>query len=225
MILPHLEKEKSYWDQGLQFVVGIDEVGRGPLAGPVVAGAVIVQPHVIEEVQYLPEYNLVRDSKTLSARQREKAYDFVTKNFEWGIGMSGEKTIDRANILQAAFLAMKKAISDLKRKTNSAPHIVLLDGRSPIPNFSVRQENIVNGDRHIFSISAASIVAKVTRDRMMLALHKKFPEYNFAKHKGYGTKMHFEMIGKYGLCDIHRKSFKVRNKYAHYANDRELQNK
>jgi len=207
MILPHLEKENFFWEQGLQFVAGIDEAGRGPLAGPVVAGAVIVQPHIVEELQYLPEYNLIRDSKTLSAKQREYAYDFVTANFEWGIGISSEKTIDRINILQAAFLAMKKAISDLKRKLENQVDIVLLDGKFPIPNISIRQESIVQGDKHIFSISAASIVAKVTRDRLMIAAHEKFPQYGFARHKGYGTREHFEMIGKYGLCEIHRKSF------------------
>lgn len=207
MIYPHLEKEKLYWEQGLQFVVGIDEAGRGSLAGPVVAGAVIVQPHVIEEVQSAPEFKLVRDSKTLSEKQREKAYDFVTQNFQWGVGITDEKTIDRINILQAAYLSMKKAVSDLKSKTKNIPQIILIDGRSPIPNISIRQESIVSGDKHIFSISAASIVAKVTRDRIMLEYSEKYPQYDFAKHKGYGTKLHFEMIEKHGLCDIHRKSF------------------
>lgn len=207
MILPHLEKEKLYWEQGLQFVAGIDEAGRGPLAGPVVAGAVIVQPHIIEEVRNAPEFKLVRDSKMLSALQREKAYEFVTQNFQWGIGFSDEKTIDRVNILQASFLAMKKAVSNLKSKTKQSPQIILIDGRSPIPNISIRQESIVSGDKHIFSISAASIVAKVTRDRIMLEYSEKYPQYDFARHKGYGTKLHFEMIEKHGMCDIHRKSF------------------
>jgi ribonuclease HII len=207
MILPHLEKEQFYWEQGLQFVVGIDEAGRGPLAGPVVAGAVIVQPHIIEEVRDVSEFKLVRDSKTLSARQREKAYDFVTQYFEWGVGICDEKMIDRINILQASFLAMKKAISDIKSKTKNSPDIVLIDGRSPIPNISICQESIVSGDKYIFSISAASIVAKVTRDRIMLEYSETYPQYDFSKHKGYGTKLHFEMIEKHGMCDIHRKSF------------------
>ncbi|MFH0929740.1 MAG: ribonuclease HII [Candidatus Moraniibacteriota bacterium] len=207
MIYPHLEKEKYHWDQGREFVVGIDEAGRGPLAGPVVAGAIIVRPCVIEEIQNAPEFKLIRDSKTLSAHQREKAYEFITQYFEWGAGICDEKTIDRVNILQASFLAMKKAISDIKSKTKSNPEIILIDGRSPIPNISIRQESIVAGDKFIFSISAASIVAKVTRDRIMFKYHEKYPEYNFAKHKGYGTKLHFEMIKKHGMCDIHRKSF------------------
>jgi len=207
MIYPHLEKEKYHWEKGFTNVVGIDEAGRGPLAGPVVAGAVILYPEVIEKIKKAPEYKLIRDSKTLSASQRERAYGFIVQNFKWGVGFSDEKAIDRVNILQAAFLAMKKAISDIKRKTEGEPEMILLDGKNPIPNISIRQESIIAGDRHIFSISAASIVAKVTRDRIMLAYHDKFPEYGFAKHKGYGTRLHFEMIEKYGLCEIHRKSF------------------
>ncbi|MFA6285371.1 MAG: ribonuclease HII [Parcubacteria group bacterium] len=207
MIYPHLEKEKYHWDQGKKLVVGIDEAGRGPLAGPVVAGAVVVFPEITENLKNSPEFKLVRDSKMLSARQREKAYEFIIQNFQWGVGLSDEKTIDRVNILQASFLAMKKAISELKSKTKSNPEIILIDGCSPIPNISISQESIVSGDKFIFSISAASIVAKVTRDRIMLEYHEKYPQYDFAKHKGYGTKLHFEMIEKHGLSDIHRKSF------------------
>jgi ribonuclease HII len=208
MIQSHLEKEKYHWSQGRKFIAGIDEAGRGPLAGPVVAGAVVVFPETIKKIENIAESKLIRDSKTLSARQREKAYDFIIQNFEWGVGISDEKTIDRINILQAAFLAMKKAISDIKSKIKHDPEIVLVDGRSPIPNISIFQESIVGGDKFVFSISAASIIAKVTRDRMMLDFHEKYPVYGFAQHKGYGTRLHFEMIEKYGLCEIHRKSFK-----------------
>jgi ribonuclease HII len=207
MIYPHLEKEKHFWNLGLNFVVGVDEAGRGPLAGPVVAGAVFISPSTIEKVKAAKEFKLVRDSKTLSARQRGIAFDFIVQNFDWGVGFSDEKTVDRINILQASFLAMKKSLSDLKKKLEGDIEIILIDGRSPIPNMSVRQEAIVGGDRDIFSISAASIVAKVTRDRMMLEYDKKFPEYGFEKHKGYGTKFHFEMIEEHGPCEIHRKSF------------------
>jgi ribonuclease HII len=209
MIYPHLEKENEYWGNGLKIVVGIDEAGRGPLAGAVVAGAVFVRPNLVENIKKAPEFRLIRDSKTLSARQRDQAYDFIIQNFDWGVGWSDEKSIDRINILQAAFLAMKKAITNLKRKIESDIEILLVDGRSPIPNISMKQENIVGGDKFVFSISAASIIAKVTRDRMMLELHEKFPEYGFAKHKGYGTKLHFEMIAKHGPCDVHRKSFRL----------------
>lgn len=211
MIYPHLEKEKYYWNQGLYRIAGIDEAGRGPLAGPVVAGAVIARPDLIESLKKAPEYKLIRDSKTVSSKQREQAYSFITRHFEWGMGWCDHSTVDRINVLQASFLAMKKALSDLKRKARKDTDAILVDGRSPLPNISIRQENIIAGDRHIFSISAASIIAKVTRDRMMLNWHEKFPEYGFARHKGYGTKFHFEMIERHGLCEIHRKSFKIRH--------------
>lgn len=214
MILPTLEYEKKYWEEGLKIIVGIDEAGRGPLAGPVVAGAVVVFPEIAEAIKEDALYGLIRDSKTLSSRQRERVYDLITASFPFGIGWSSHDTVDRVNILQAAFLAMKKAISDLKNKLESEIGVVLIDGRNIIPNISVRQENIVGGDKIIFSISAASIVAKVTRDRMMIALHEKFPHYGFARHKGYGTKFHFEMIKKHGPCEIHRKSFRLFQKRA-----------
>lgn len=209
MQLPTLDREKKYWDEGVKIIVGLDEAGRGPLAGSVVAGAVFVRPNLIGNIKKAPEFRLIRDSKTLSARQREQAYEFIVKNFEWGVGSSDEKSIDRINILQATYLAMKKAITDLKRKTENDIEMLLIDGRSPIPNISMRQENVVGGDKFVFSISAASIIAKVTRDRMMMEIHEKFPEYGFAKHKGYGTKLHFEMIAKHGPCDVHRKSFRL----------------
>lgn len=212
MHFPTLDREKKFWSEGVKIVVGIDEAGRGPLAGPVVAGAVTASPEAVEIALAAPEFRLIRDSKTLSAKQREKAYDFITQHFGWGVGLSDEKTIDRINILQAAYLSMKKAISHLKTKTKNAPEIVLVDGRSPIPNISIRQECIVQGDKHIFSISAASIVAKVTRDRLMIARHEKFPEYGFAKHKGYGTKFHYDMLEKHGPCEAHRKSFRLKRK-------------
>ncbi len=209
MILPTFEYETKYWDKGAKIVVGIDEAGKGPLAGPVVAGAVIVRANIIGEIQSAPEFKLIRDSKSLSAKQREKAYEFIVANFEWGVGISDEKTIDRINILQAAYLAMKKAISDIKRKVKITPEVILVDGRSAIPNISLRQETIIQGDKNVFSIAAASIVAKVTRDRLILVFHEKFPQYGFDRHKGYGTREHFAMIEKYGLCEIHRKSFKL----------------
>lgn len=159
-----------------------------------------------------PEYKLIRDSKTLSAKQRQKAADFIANLFPCGIGWSGNETIDRVNILQASFLAMKKALSDLKRKLDGGIDIILLDGRQEIPNLSMRQKAIISGDKNIFSISAASIIAKTTRDRMMIRYHEKFPLYGFARHKGYGTKFHFEMIEKYGPCEIHRRSFRLLKK-------------
>ena len=210
MILPTLDYEKKYWKDGYKVVVGLDEAGRGPLAGPVAAGAVVVFPEIIDKIGKNDALGLIRDSKALSARQREKAYEFIAENFPFGIGWSDHETIDRVNILEASFLAMKKAISDLKRKLGGDVEMLLLDGRNLIPNTTMRQRNIVGGDKIIFSISAASIVAKVNRDRMMLNFHQKFPEYHFDKHKGYGTKLHFEMLAKHGPCEIHRKSFKLK---------------
>lgn len=212
MILPTLECEKKYWSGGVKIVAGIDEAGRGPLAGPVVAGAVVIFPESQENITNNSACRIIRDSKTLSFRQREKAFDFIAGNFLFGVGWSSHETIDRVNILQASYLAMKKAISDLRSKLSVNIDVVLVDGRSAIPNISLRQENVVGGDKDIFSISAASIVAKVTRDRMMLELHEKFPEYGFDRHKGYGTKLHFEMIEKFGPCEIHRKSFRAKPK-------------
>ncbi|MDD5489862.1 MAG: ribonuclease HII [Candidatus Moranbacteria bacterium] len=212
MQLPTLEYEKKYWGEGLKVIVGIDEAGRGPLAGPVVAGAVVVLPEIAEEIKGDSLFGLIRDSKALSSSQRERAYDLITASFPFGIGWSSHETVDRVNILQAAFLAMKKAVSDLKRKLEDDVDLLLVDGRGLIPNISTKQENIIGGDKIVFSISAASIVAKVTRDRMMLELHEKFPEYGFARHKGYGTKFHFEMIEKHGPCEAHRKSFRLKRK-------------
>ncbi len=207
MILPTLDLEYKYWNKNLNVLVGVDEAGRGPLAGPVVAGAVVVFPERIKRVKTREHWQLIRDSKTLSAKQREKAYSFIAENFSFGAGWCGEKTIDRINIMQATFLAMKKALSDLKRKIKSDPSLILLDGKAFLPNISLKQKPIMNGDRTVFSISAASIVAKVTRDRMMLDYHRKFPQYGFDRHKGYGTKLHFEMLKKFGPCGIHRKTF------------------
>ena len=173
------------------------------------------------------KWTLVRDSKTLSSKQREKLFDFIHENFHVGVGICDHKTIDRINILQATFLAMKKAFTSLMRNSklaisnsekekNKNPnyklpitnYIVLLDGNKPIPNFSAEQKAIPNGDKRIKSISAASIIAKVTRDEIMQEMHKKYPRYGFNKHKGYGTKHHMKMLQKHGPCKIHRKSFR-----------------
>ncbi len=187
------------------------------------------------------KWTLVRDSKTLSHKQREKLFDFIHEHFYVGVGICDHKTIDRMNILQASFLAMKKAIVSLmieisnfqflppsrdpvkavtisnkitNSKSQNTKYIILLDGNKPIPNFSGEQKAIVNGDRLVKSISAASIIAKVTRDRIMLEMHKKYPHYHFHKHKGYGTKLHMKMLEKHGPCKIHRRSFKPVKKLA-----------
>ncbi|MEW6609951.1 MAG: ribonuclease HII [bacterium] len=180
---------------GYELIGGIDEVGRGPLAGPVVA-AVAILPKEIK----IPGIN---DSKKLSPKQRERLFKTISDVvIDWGIGIVNEEIIDEINILRATHLAMKKAIDSLKSK----PHFLLVDGLK-IPSIDIPQKPIIRGDQLSISIQSASILAKVIRDRMMIEYDKEFPQYGFAKHKGYGTSLHIESIKKYGICPIHRKSF------------------
>ncbi len=203
-----LEKQAS---QKYDFIIGIDEVGRGPLAGPVVAGAAILKDLNSIDLED-KNWDLVRDSKKLSEKQREKVSDFIMDNFFVGIGICDHETVDRMNILQASFLAMKKAFTDLKKQIKDLEQnqktILLLDGNQYIPNLTIEQKCIPQGDKKVKSISAASIVAKIARDDMMIKFAEKYPEYSFEKHKGYGTKIHMESLEKCGPCEIHRKSFK-----------------
>jgi ribonuclease HII len=205
------ELEKKLLEEGYDFVIGIDEVGRGPLAGPVVACAVS-HKHNSELISgnLSEEYLSIKDSKLLSEKKREELYAFICENFHFGLGICDHLTIDRINILEATYLAMKKAIASLNSQFDvprDKRKIILVDGNKKIPNLSVDQWAIVNGDRIVKSISAASIIAKVTRDRMMHEADKRYPAYGFAKHKGYGTKIHMEQLRRNGLCEIHRKSF------------------
>lgn len=211
--------ENKLFSDGYDFVIGIDEAGRGPLAGPVVAVATTVRNDKFQILNFKSNPNdqisndknwgLIRDSKMLSEKQRENIFDFIHENFYVGVGICDHNTIDRINILEASFLAMKSALADLKKKIRyqDVKHIIVVDGNKTIPNLSLEQKAIVGGDKIVKSISAASIIAKVTRDRIMQEMHGKYPEYNFAKHKGYGTKAHFEMLHKHGPCEIHRKTF------------------
>lgn len=190
-------------------MVGIDEAGRGPLCGPVVAAAVCFRMSE-SELENLPEWKFVRDSKKLSEKQRESMFDFVVKHAFVGVGIMHADTIDRVNILEATFLAMKSALSALKKQVsnNQEAWRVFVDGNQLIPNISFEQHAIVDGDNLMKVIAAASIVAKVTRDRMMLEYDKEYPMYGFAKHKGYGTKVHMDALRKFGPCPIHRMSFR-----------------
>ena len=177
--------------------------GRGPLAGPVIAAAVIFNyKFLISNKFSIKQFSNIKDSKKLSAKERERLYDIITThpNIKWGIGIVSEKIIDKINILEATKLAMERAIEKLN------PDFLLLDGNFKI-NSIVRQKSIISGDQKVFSISAASIIAKVTRDRLMQKFHKKYPQYGFDKHKGYGTKAHFLNLEKFGPCKIHRKVF------------------
>ena len=179
-------------------VLGVDEAGRGPLAGAVVAGAVIIP-------EYFSELDEINDSKKLTEKKREKLFEIIIEKCIVGIGISDEKEIDEVNILNATFYAMRKAISQVTEKAEF--DVVLVDGNHKIKGYMGKQEEVIKGDAKSLSIAAASIVAKVTRDRMMLEVDKEFPEYNFAKHKGYGTKLHREILLEKGPCKYHRKSF------------------
>lgn len=190
-----LEIEESLYEKGYKLVCGVDEAGRGPLCGPVVAAAVILKPGQMIDG--------VNDSKKISEKKREKLYeDIMASALAVGVGMSDVDVIEEVNILNATKLAMKQAISNLKVQ----PEYVLIDGNQMI-DITIDAETVVSGDAKSESIAAASIIAKVTRDRMLLEWDKEYPEYGFAKHKGYGTKAHIEAIGKYGLTPLHRKSF------------------
>ncbi len=204
---PKLEKEREIWRSGYNCVVGIDEVGRGPLAGPVVASACFFKEKSGENIEKFLNLG-IKDSKKVTPKKREEIFSKLKKSkiVKYGIGIVDEKTIDKINILQASLLAMKIAFLDLSLKSEKDV-FVLVDGREIIPNISVSQKAIIGGDAKIFSIAAASIIAKVTRDKIMEEYAEKYPEFGFEKHKGYGTKFHFEMIKKYGSCEIHRKSF------------------
>jgi len=183
-------------ERGIDLVAGIDEVGRGPLAGPVVAAAVIMPEGIL-----LPG---IKDSKLMTEKARECAFSVITEAaVAIGIGVVSHQLIDTSNILKAALEAMKLAILSL----DPAPRYILVDGNQKIP-VTIPQKCIIKGDRYCHSISAASIIAKVYRDRIMCTYDAMFPEYGFVQHKGYGTARHYESLGQFGPCPIHRLTFK-----------------
>ena len=185
--------ERKYADYGI--ICGIDEAGRGPLAGPVCAAAVTLPKD--HPILY------VNDSKQLSPKKREELYDVIIRDaVSYGAALSSEKVIDEINILQATYRAMREAVKML----DPAPHLSLNDAVT-IPGLTIRQVPIVKGDAKSASIAAASIIAKVTRDRLMIEYDRLYPEYGFAEHKGYGSQKHIEALKKYGPCPIHRESF------------------
>ena len=186
--------ERLYTRRGFARIAGVDEAGRGPLAGPVVAAAVVLDPDD-------PIAGLA-DSKRLSENVREALFSSIRKRAAWSVGVVGPRDIEQMNILRASLEAMRKAVIGLPLP----PDCVLIDGRDEI-GVSVFQEAIVRGDARSASIGAASIIAKVTRDRMMRTLHRKWPEYNFAKHKGYPTVEHRAALVRYGPCPAHRRTF------------------
>lgn len=213
-LLEMKEEEKKLHEEGFRLIAGVDEVGRGPLAGPVVAAAVILP----EDFDVLG----VDDSKKLTEKKREELFPLIKeKCIAWGVGMADNEIIDDINILQATKLAMKRAINDLctrlgetgaaseAAETGEAaarPDIVLFDAVE-IEDLEIPQKAYIKGDANVLCIAAASVIAKVTRDRMMAAYAGQYPGYAFEKNKGYGTKAHYEGIRENGICPIHRKTF------------------
>ncbi|MBQ2963764.1 MAG: ribonuclease HII [Clostridia bacterium] len=193
--MPDYEYEARAAAKGFTAVCGVDEAGRGPLAGPVCAAAVILPQGLVIEG--------LNDSKKLSEKKREMLYDKVVENaLAWSVAFASEAEIDEINILQATFLAMKRAVEGLSVKTDYA----LIDGNR-MPPLGIDGETVIKGDSLSMSIAAASIIAKVTRDRLMLEIDKEYPQYLFSQHKGYGTALHYEMLEKHGISPVHRRSF------------------
>jgi ribonuclease HII len=187
--------ERAAWADGMVCVVGLDEAGRGPLAGPVVASAVVLPKKF--------KTDGIGDSKSLTPAARDRAYDRIMKRaVSVGVGVVDVDEIDRVNILQATYIAMRAALANV----SAAFDFILVDGL-PVPDLPARSKAIVKGDMKSVSIGAASIIAKVTRDRIMLEIDVHYPEYGFSNHKGYGTPEHLAAIAKHGPCPCHRRSF------------------
>lgn len=187
--------EHQAHEQGFNVVCGVDEAGRGPLAGPVCAAAVILPDGLVIEG--------LDDSKKLTEKKRDALYDVICENaISYGIAFASVEEIEEMNILQATFLAMKRAVEGL----NVKPDLALVDGNQK-PHLDIQARTLVKGDAKSPSIAAASILAKVTRDRLMVEIAEQYPEYEFPKHKGYGTKLHYEKIMEHGISPVHRRSF------------------
>jgi len=189
-----LQYERNLWNEGKKYVAGLDEAGRGPLAGPVVAAAVVFYEN--------PQISMINDSKKLTEEVREYLFDLILNETLCGIGAAEVGEIDRINIYQASFLAMDRALENL----NTQPEHLLVDGKA-FPRNDIPFTTIVKGDSLSYSVAAASILAKVTRDRMMREYDQEFPQYGFANHKGYATREHLDAIEEFGYCPIHRRSF------------------
>lgn len=190
------EMEKEFFDKGVKYIAGIDEAGRGPLAGPVVVASVILAPDSMIEG--------INDSKKIAENKREKLYDMITQEaISYGVGIVYQDEIDEINILQATKKGLTMAIQQMEIK----PNIILVDALNGIDTLGIPYKSIIKGDAKCYSISAASIIAKVTRDRIMREWDKVYPQYGFGSHKGYGTAKHIAAIKEYGPCSLHRRSF------------------
>lgn len=206
--LPSKNLERKLFEQGFKNIAALDEVGVGCLAGPVVVCSVIIDKKLFRKSVRRKKLSGLRDSKLLTPNQREKYFEYLTSlpEIKWNVHFIRPKTVDKYNVYQATRLGMKKSL----KKFDKTPDFVLVDGRNPIKGISISQQAVIKGDRKVFSIACASLIAKVTRDRYMVKLSKKYPEYEFHKHKGYGTKIHQARLKKYGICDIHRLSFNLK---------------
>ena len=229
MRLPHKTLEKKLFGNGYHYVIGVDEVGMACLAGPVYVCAVLFTPRFFKKTH--KKLRWLRDSKQLLPHQREKFYNELLKErgIKYRLASCSPVTIDKINIYQAARLAMRRAIKrlvlsskyqvlsgskkripkiSLNTKYLIPNTIILVDGKTPIKGLNLPQQAIIKGDRKVFAIACASIIAKVTRDRLMIRLAKRYPQYGLEKHKGYPTKLHKAMLAQHGICKIHRKSFR-----------------
>jgi ribonuclease HII len=201
-VTPHIKLEQSLWQKGFLHVAGVDEAGKGPWAGPVTAGAVMIH----KESQIVPE---VKDSKLMRAIQREKAFgEICKKSSSFGIGIVSHEEIDAIGIDYAVKKAMMIALAELEKVSGEKISYVIVDGSKTKPLETYTSQRILKGGLYHYSISAGSILAKVTRDRIMHACAKEYPEYGFEHHVGYGTRQHQLALQRYGACKIHRKSFK-----------------
>ncbi len=206
--LPSKNFERNLFKQGFKNIVAIDEVGVGCLAGPVVVCSVMIDKKIFRKNFRRKKLSGIRDSKLLTPKQREKYFENLISmpEIKWSVSFVHSKTVDKYNVYQATRLGMKRSL----KKFDKIPDFILVDGKYPIRGLTIPQQSIVKGDQKIFSIACASLIAKVTRDRYMINLSKKYPEYEFYRHKGYGTKLHQARLKKYGLSRIHRLSFNLK---------------
>ncbi len=206
MIYPDTKLEERLWSEGYKLVLGLDEAGRGPLAGPVVAGGVVIT----KESEIIPT---VRDSKKMTEKQREEAFGKIQKSvLAYGVGIVGSSEIDEIGIQEAVLKAMTIVLEVIEAKLNERVDYIIGDGTNILSIPRYKMVKIKEGDLLHYSISAGSVLAKVTRDRIMREYHERYPEYGFDTHVGYGTKKHIEAIKKFGITEIHRKSFAPINK-------------
>ena len=209
MIYPDTKLEERLWSEGYKFVLGLDEAGRGPLAGPVVAGGVVIT----KDSKIVPT---VRDSKKMTEKQRNEAFEKIKESVvAYGVGIVGPGEIDKIGIQEAVLRAMVTVLEVIEAKLGERIDYIIADGSNILGIPRYKMDKIKQGDMYHYSISAGSVLAKVTRDRIMREYHKKYPDYGFDTHVGYGTKKHMEAIKRFGITEIHRRSFAPINKLSY----------